>query len=109
MTDLQSKLEAALKPLTDCQTADEVADVLRKAGAKGKLRSPCDCPIACYLKSKLGIAESVKVQPSMVTVSPRDGFAMKDLSEATRSFIYRFDGHSGGDSRYPDLVEGAAK
>ena len=106
MTDIQQRLEAALAPLVACTSADEVADVLRAKGVKGRQTDCYTCPLVKYLSHRLGrYYDRIEVYQTYIEVWGRqcdkviissDDDSMVHIFQ----FIIRFDETNA----FPDLI-----
>lgn len=95
------KVENLLRELGD--TPEKVAGTLRQANVRGKIDSVTSCPVAKYLKSRLGRTYTVGVGLNYVDVWADLGekkTASVELPESVKQFIRNFDA-----GRYPDLVQ----
>lgn len=87
----------------DVEGPDEVAQILRQAGAKGQQGCGGLCPITNYLRAQTGLPD---VWVTMTVVYP-DGLLQPEdsilLPKAVRQFICRFDGWGSDGYCYLDL------
>lgn len=72
-----------------CQSADEIADLLRSKGVKGIQDSNSHCPLANATGSRV-----------YGDYRYDGGWTMRDCTQTEAEFVQRFD--NGG---YPDLIE----
>lgn len=105
-SDLQQRLEEAVVDLGGCVTAEEVADILRANGIKGRKGSCASCPIALLVSKRLG-GLPVRVELAEIRAyggtDPESPVAKVWQPEAVGDFITEFD-NSRTPSYLLDLV-----
>ena len=80
------------------ETADRVADSLRRKGIKGRKTKPTACPIANYLIKELEL-DLVIVSPQRVEFVDRS-FQIINFPDPIVDFIYNFD-----NNKYPFIMD----
>ena len=94
MSDLQQRLEAAVADLREAVTWQDVADILRTVGIKGRPGNCARCPIALLVSKRLG-GLPVRVEMGAIhaftSPDPDAYIAVAEQSDAVRSFIEYFD------------------
>jgi hypothetical protein len=92
--------EAVTELAVSTATADDVADLLRKAGVTGERGHAHSCPIANYLAQVVGIEVSVSGDDVVLIGDESELFMYAvSLSDSVQKFINQFD-----DDMYPDLI-----
>jgi hypothetical protein len=89
---------AALGTFDGCQTAEDVANVLRERGIKGTRLSGFSCPMALFLDQETGNSVHLVCAQS-VEVSGRGVSWSTETPPSVKSFILAFD-----DGKFPDLI-----
>jgi hypothetical protein len=95
---LQDQLEAELGILQEQE--DRLADFFRKEGIKGKPHFGNECPIANYLREKIGYGRCLIQVGETAEIHCDNDYACSILPSNCRGFIAVFDKH-----QIPDLIE----
>lgn len=94
-----SALDEVVGRLAD-KTPDEIADVMRRAGIRGRRCSAKRCPIANWVVLQIPQFGGVVVGTATVSVlDPSRHLISATLPNSVASFISRFDARE-----YPDLI-----
>lgn len=89
--------EAVLEALEELgETAEEVAESLRKGGHKGIPKTACACPVANFCNKKFDADTDVQLSEIVLT----DCEIVVDMPDNIFQFITRFD-----NGEFPELVE----
>jgi hypothetical protein len=81
-------------------THDEIALALKANGIVGRRQSPSECPVAHYLRRKLGL-RGLQVLGDAVTELLKNSDALVVLPRAVREFVARFDQGAYGELAVP--------
>lgn len=100
---LQERLEEATEDLGRCQTADEVAEILRRENVTGVPSSPCSCPLAVLVECRMDQPDGhvVEVDGESYVAYGLGETAVVAMSPAATAFVVAFDDHDHG---YGDLA-----
>jgi hypothetical protein len=92
-----------ISALNDCQSADDVADLLRTAGITGRRVDPWGCPVSRWLQSCAGTPD-ISVGTFYADMTLRQAGELRSfdrpLPRAARQFITALDSNL-----YPELLE----
>jgi hypothetical protein len=98
---MKDSLREALDVFNSCDTAHEVADVLRMRKIKGVPVRSNECPVARYMQSSLPPDSSLYIDVGYHTVkiwAGGEGYGELPMPLIVGDFIRRFD-----QGQYPDL------
>lgn len=88
-------IKAKLERLYDAKSSDDVAEILRKAGAKGFRGDPTCCPIANYLNKSLRVTYYEARSQELVRFRKRRLWTEQErrvpTTDPTKDFIREFD------------------
>lgn len=88
-------IQAKLERLYDAKSSEEVAEILRKAGAKGYRAAASSCPIANYLNKSLRVTTYEVTKRAMIKFDRRKPWQLTEkripLSDPLVAFVREFD------------------